>query len=122
MRTRKRLNAVSTKPSDGRRALPPAPVGTEPVEATATIPTSTTTAAPIASVRAVDPPRRGALPSMPDETNDPRGTLAPPDGRRDRQRHPGQLLGRGYACVGGGRSRGRAPDARRGRRDRRRGG
>ena len=69
IRTRKRLKAVSSSPSEGRREPPPVPVGTDPVDATATTATRSTTAAAIASVRAVDPPRRGALPSMPDETS-----------------------------------------------------
>ena len=53
--TRKRLKAVSTKPSEGRRTLL-LPVGTEPVEATATTATRTTTARAIASVGTVDRP------------------------------------------------------------------
>ena len=85
--TRKRLKTVSTNPSDGRRPLPPVPVGTEPVDAIATMPTSVTTPAAIARARPADPPRRGALPSMPDETNDTCGTLAAADGDRDRERH-----------------------------------
>ena len=55
----------------------------------------------------VDPPRRGALPSMPDETSDGQRTLAAADGGRDRQRHAGQLLGRRayVAADDGGRGR-----------------
>ena len=56
------------KPSDGRRALAAAPVGTEPVEAIATTPTSTITGGATASAPG-DPPRRGAYRPC-RETND----------------------------------------------------